>query len=156
MTADRRKLMVLLCLAGGAPAMTSCGGDQGGTDAAAAARPAASAPVEIALSPKHRSGVTGTATLIPGGADMKVRLTLDKRVPGPLMAHIHTGPCSDEPTATNPRVWATLTDVVNGRSDTTVNTVTLPELQSESSSINVHDPTHANRALVCADIPRAG
>jgi len=37
-----------------------------------------------------------------------------------------------------------------------VNTVTLPELQSESSSINVHDPTHANRALVCADIPRAG
>ena len=87
---------------------------------------------------------------------MKVTLTLDKRVPGTLMAHIHTGPCSDEPTASNPRIWATLTDVIDGRSETTVNIVTLHELQSESSSINVHDPTHANRALVCADIPRAG
>jgi hypothetical protein len=34
--------------------------------------------------------------------------------------------------------------------------VTLKELQSEDASINVHDPTHGNRPLVCGDIPRAG
>jgi hypothetical protein len=35
-----------------------------------------------------------------------------------------------------------------------VNVVTLAELQSEGASINVHDPEHGLRALVCADIPR--
>jgi hypothetical protein len=148
----KKTLVILLCVAGGAPAMTGCGEDDGG----AAARPAASAPVEIALSPKHRSKVTGTATLVPAGADLKVTLTLDERVPGTLMAHIHTGPCSDEPTVSNPRIWASLTEVIDGRSETTVNVVTLQELQSETSSINVHDPTHANRTLVCGDIPPAG
>ena len=154
MTPDRKTLVILLGLAA-APAITGCGGDTPRA-AAAATRPAASAPLEIALAPKHRSGVTGTAMLAPAGANLKVTLTLDTPVSGPLMAHIHTGPCSDEPTASNPRVWATLTDVIDGRSETTVNTVTLHELQSETSSINVHDPTHANRALVCGDIPRAG
>ena len=47
---------------------------------------------------------------------MKVTLTLDKRGPGSLPAHIHTGPCSDEPTASNPRIWADLDDVIDGRS----------------------------------------
>jgi hypothetical protein len=136
--------------------VASCGGDEGGTDGAAAARPAASAPVEITLSPKHRSAVTGTATLAPAGQNLKVTVTLDKGVSGPLMAHIHTGPCSYEPTASNPRIWASLTEVRDSRSETTMNTVTLRELRSETSSINVHDPTHANRALVCGDIPRAG
>jgi hypothetical protein len=37
-----------------------------------------------------------------------------------------------------------------------VELVTLDELRAESSSINVHDPDHANRPLVCGDIPRAG
>jgi hypothetical protein len=155
MKADRTTLVILLCLAGSAPAMAGCGGDDGSAGIVAASRPLASPPVEIALKPKHSSAVTGTARLAPAGADLKVTLTLDKRVPGPLMAHIHTGPCSDEPTASNPRIWTTLSDVVDGRSKTTLDVVTLQELQSETSSINVHDPTHANRALVCADIPRA-
>jgi hypothetical protein len=81
-------------------------------------------------------------------------LTLDKRVPDTLLAHIHTGPCSDEPTMTNPRIWANLSEVMDGRSETTVNVVTLPELRSESASINVHDPDHNQRPLVCGDIPR--
>jgi hypothetical protein len=152
-----KTLVILLGLAC-APAIAGCGGD-GGHDARAAAatpRPTTSAPVEIAFKPKHGSGVTGTATLAPAGANLKVTLTLDKPVEGPLMAHVHTGPCSDEPTATNPRIWALLTDVTDGRSETTVNVVTLKELQSETSSINVHDPAHANRPLVCADIPQVG
>lgn len=116
---------------------------------------AAAAPLELALEPRHRSGVTGTARLEPLGAEMLVTLTLDDRVPGTLMAHIHTGPCRDEPTMENPRIWANLTDVTDGRSETTVNVVTLEELQSEPASINVHDPEHNQRALVCGDIPAA-
>jgi hypothetical protein len=148
---NHKTLMILLCLAGGTSAMAGCGGDG---DDAAAARPAA--PLEIALKPKHHALVTGTATLAPAGGNMKVTLTLDKHVPGTLLAHIHTGPCSDEPTLSNPRIWATLSEVIDSRSETTVNVVTLKELQAETSSINVHDPTHDNRTLVCADIPRAG
>jgi hypothetical protein len=154
MKAEAKTLVILLCLAG--LPMAGCGDVDGGTDSAAAARPTPQAPVEIPLKPKHRSGVTGTATLAPAGANLIVTLTLDKRIPRTLMAHIHTGPCTDEPTATNPRIWANLTDVADGRSETTVNVVTLDELESESSSINVHDPTHGNRAMVCGDIPRAG
>jgi hypothetical protein len=157
---NRKTLMILLCLAGSAAATAGCGGGESSTAAArpaASAAPAASKPVKIALQPKHRSKVTGTAELVPaGGATMTVTLTLDKQIAGPLMAHIHTGPCSDEPTMSNPRIWAMLEDLRDSRSETTVNTVTLKELQSEPSSINVHDPTHGNRPLVCADIPRAG
>lgn len=144
----------LLMLLGVAGVVASCGGDE--DDGAAAARPTASPPLEIALEPKHRSPATGTARLAPAGANLKVTLAVDTRVQGTLLAHIHTGPCSDEPTYSNPRIWASLTDVIDGASETTVNVVTLKELQSETSSINVHDPTHGNRALVCGDIPPAG
>jgi hypothetical protein len=162
MTMDRRKLalpVVMVCAVGGALALATLGGNgdgASGASGAAAALAPVSKPVEIALKPRHRSGVTGTATLTPSGPNLEVTLTLEQKVPGTLPAHIHTGPCSDEPTATNPRIWAGLTEVVGGRSHTTVNVVTLRELQSETSSINVHDPAHNLRALVCADIPQAG
>jgi hypothetical protein len=137
-------------------AIAACGG---GDDQpkGAAARPVASTPVEIPLKAAHHSGVTGTAKLVPDGPNLKVALRLSKRVQGTLLAHIHTGPCSDEPTATNPRIWAGLHEVINGRSDTTVyGIVTLKELQSEPASINIHDPEHNQRPLVCGDIPEAG
>jgi hypothetical protein len=121
---------------------------------AAAATPSRSAPVVIALKSAHHSGVTGTATLTPSFRDMTVTIKLGKRIPETLLTHIHTGPCSDEPTLDNPRIWANLNEVVDGRSETTVNVVTLRELQSEPASINVHDPAHGNRPLVCGDIPQ--
>jgi hypothetical protein len=142
--------VVLLTLA-----IAGCGGGEDqAAPAAATTRPAASTPLEIPLEAAHHSGVTGTATLVPDGENLKVDLQLSKRVQGTLLAHIHTGPCTDEPTATNPRIWANLHEVINGRSDTTVyGIVTLKELQSEPASINVHDPEHNQRALVCGDIP---
>jgi hypothetical protein len=146
-----KKLLILLCLAA-----VGCGGSEDGDSQAAAARPAASAPVAFALKPAHRSGVTGTATLAPEGPNLKVTLKLDQRVSNTLMAHIHTGPCSDEPTFSNPRIWVNLHEVVDGLSETTENIATLEELQSEPSSINVHDPAHNQRPLVCGDIPQAG
>ena len=144
---------ILLCVVGGVLALTNPGGD-GDATAGAAARSVPSKPVTVALEPSHHSGVSGTATLAPDGANMQVTITLSKRVTDTLVAHIHTGPCSDEPTLKNPRIWALLTDVIDGRAETTVNVVTLKELQAETSSINVHDPDHANRPLVCGDIPR--
>ena len=154
MNADRRTL-ILLVLAGGTLAASGCGGQQDEPKPAAARR-AASAPLEIPLKPSHHSGVSGTAKLVPGLKGLKVTLELSEPVEGSLLAHIHTGPCSDEPTMSNPRIWASLTEVIEGRSETTVDLVTLDELRAESSSINVHDPDHANRPLVCGDIPRAG
>lgn len=160
MKADRKALVlpaIVLVLAGIVLAVVNLGG--GGDDdpaGVAAARSTPSAPLELALKQSHRSGVSGTARLVPGAADLEVTLTVDERAPvATLFAHIHTGPCSNEPTLRNPRIWANLTDVIDGRSETTVNVVTLEELRSETSSINVHDPEHGNRSLVCGDIPPA-
>jgi hypothetical protein len=147
-------LLILACAAGGALALVNAGGDEAVRPSAA--RADAGEPLEIALAPSHGSGVSGTARLVPGRAGMTVTLTLDKHAVNTLPAHIHTGPCSDEPTATNPRIWASLSDVTDGRSATTVNVVTLQELRSEGASINVHDPVHDLRPLVCGDIPRSG
>ncbi|HEX6023227.1 MAG TPA: hypothetical protein VFZ00_14625 [Solirubrobacter sp.] len=143
---------MLLCLAAVVPALAACGGDQGG---AAAARPAAPAPLEITLEPEYRSGVTGTARLAPAGAKLKVTLTLDSEVPGILLAHLHAARCRDELDLKDPRIRANLTEVVDGRSETTLDIVTLEELRSTHSSIVVHDAANANRPLVCADIPRS-
>jgi hypothetical protein len=150
------KVLILPLLAGGVLALAGCGGGgQGDEPKPAAARRAASQPLEIPLKPAHHSGIRGTATLTQGLEGMKVTLKLSKPVEGSLLAHIHTGPCSKEPTMGNPRIWASLTEVIDGRSETTVDLMTLDELRAESSSINVHDAKHENRALVCADIPRA-
>jgi hypothetical protein len=145
-------MVILLCAAGGALALANAGG--GEKQRAAAATPAPK-PLEIALKPAHHSGVSGTARLVPGAKDdMTVTLTLDKRGDDSLPAHIHTGPCSDEPTFKNPRIWASLDNVEDGGSKTLVNVVTLAELRAEGASINVHDPEHGLRALACGDIPR--
>ncbi len=152
MSAKAVAVMVVLLCAGGALALANAGG--GEKQHAAAATPAPK-PLEIALKPAHHSGVSGTARLVPGAKDeMTVTLTLNKRGDDSLPAHIHTGPCSQEPTLQNPRIWASLDNVEGGGSKTLVNVVTLAELQSEGASINVHDPEHGLRALVCADIPR--
>ena len=146
----------LLCVAVAVLAVVVVGGDDQSTagSAAAASRPAAVAPIEVPLKPEHHSGVTGTALLVPDGENLNVTLKLSKPIAATLPAHIHTGPCSDEPTATNPRIWANLNEVIKGTSKTVVNVVTLKELQSEPASINVHDPAHNLRAMVCADIPQ--
>jgi hypothetical protein len=152
----RKTALVLLCLAAGA--IAGCGDDDGGGGGAAAAKAATPAPqpapLEFPLKTAHHSGVRGTATLTPDGDMLDVTLKLSKPIDGPLMAHIHTGPCSDEPTFKNPRIWVMLNDLVDGHSETPTNVVTLKELEAEPASINVHDPNHNQRPLVCGDLPR--
>lgn len=62
------------------------------------------------------------------------------------------GPCRREPTFANPRIWASLTNVVNGKSVTSV-PVALRTLRSRAFSINVHSADYA--VVACGDIPRA-
>src|SRR4051812_5994419 len=105
MNADQRTpaaALTLLCAAAGTLSITGCGSEADKAQGAPARR-AASAPLDVPLRPAHHSGVSGTATLVPGLKGLKVTLKLSKPVEGSLLAHIHTGPCTDEPTMTNPR-----------------------------------------------------
>jgi hypothetical protein len=146
-------VLVFLCVAAGAVlALANAGGSEKPRRTAARAVPAG--PIEVPLKAKHRSGVTGTARLVQDGDSLRVSVKLSKPVKASLPAHIHTGPCSDEPTFRNPRIWVGLTELVDGASETTVTLATLPELRAEPSSINVHDPHDDLRPMVCGDIPR--
>jgi hypothetical protein len=146
-------LAILVCAVGSAVAVAGTGGDRDDRRAAAA-RAAVVAPLEVALEPAHRSGVSGTARLVSDGAQLEVTLTLSDGASGIRTAHIHSASCGDEPTVKDPRIWANLTEVTDGRSQTTLDVVTLRGLRSEAASINVYDPDHGQRALVCGDIPR--
>ena len=153
MTAKAVAVLVFLCVAAGAVlALANAGGSE--KPRKTAARAVAAEPIDVPLKAAHHSGVSGTARLVPDGDGVKVSVKLSKRVTATLPAHIHTGPCSDEPTFRNPRIWAGLTEVVDGRSETTITLATLPELRAEPSSINVHDPHNDLRPMVCGDIPR--
>jgi hypothetical protein len=112
----------------------------------------AARPLVFKLKERHESGVSGTATLSAVRKRVRVLLRVNGREHEALLAHIHTGPCRREPTFANPRIWASLTNVVNGRSVTTV-AVALRTLRSRAFSINVHSPDYA--VIACGDIPRA-
>jgi hypothetical protein len=123
----------------------------GSTDGKAATH--AGTAVVLKLNEKRGSGVSGTATLRRVVKGVRVVVRLSEPVPGSLPAHIHTGPCSREPTFANPRIWRSLNYVVGGRSATTVGT-TLKTLRARRFSINVHDP-ESLLPIACGDIPRA-
>jgi hypothetical protein len=108
----------------------------------------------VALSETHGSGISGTATITPSGRHLWVVLRLSGPVPRNSMAHLHTGPCSREPTFSNPRIASGLKNVVNGRSRTRVLLTTLRQLRARSHSINVHDPKSFD-VIACGDIPRS-
>jgi len=148
--------LTLLFLLGCALEPVACGGDGGGGAAEPAKAAAApSEPVEFPLRESLGSGASGTARLVQNGDELAVTLTLKGGGSVAHLAHIHTGPCSKEPTFRNPRIWVGLTDVVRGHSESVVTLASLHDVQAESASINVHDPDNGNRPLVCGDIPRA-
>ena len=117
------------------------------------AAPSASAVV-AKLKEKHGSGVSGTARLTAVRNGVRVLLRLSGPVRNSSPAHIHTGPCRREPTFANPRIHSSLNSVVDGKSVTTVTTMTLPRLRARGFSINVHDPG-SYEVIACADIPRS-
>ena len=113
------------------------------------------------LSQENNSGQTGVALLTDlGNGQTRVTVTLQSVPAGASEpAHIHEGNCG--PTL-NPTPKYPLTNVVNGRSETTVAT-TLAELRSKPYALNVHKSAQESTVYVaCGNItgpslpPRTG
>ncbi len=122
--------------------------------AAAAASPAgAPSEVTIQLGTLNDSGESGTATLTAAGAQTKVVLNVTGQPAGvDQPTHIHEGTCAN----LNPQPAFPLTDVKDGKSETTID-ASLSDLLSGKYAINVHKSA-ADLAtyVVCGDLPKVG
>lgn len=122
--------------------------------AGAAASPAgAPSEVTIKLGTLSNSGESGTATLTAAGAQTKVVLNITGQPAGADQpTHIHEGNC----TTLNPAPKYPLTDVKDGKSETTVN-ASLSDLLSGEYAINVHKSASDLATYVaCGDLPKVG
>lgn len=88
----------------------------------------------IQLLEQNDSSESGTAVLTEKDGKTVVTLTMTgENIAGPQPAHIHIGPCPDVGSIVYP-----LTNVVNGKSETTLN-VTLAKLATQQPlGLNVH------------------
>jgi Cu/Zn superoxide dismutase len=101
------------------------------------------------LQEQNNSGITGEVEFSPTSeGDVEVEIELDGSEGGPHPAHIHPGSCADlDPTPAFP-----LTDVVDGRSETTVE-VDISELTAQEYAVNVHESAeNADVYVACADV----
>lgn len=105
--------------------------------------------VTVQLAQQSSSGISGTATLTPMGAQTRVVVTVSGAAAGPQPMHIHTGTCVN----VNPQPAFPLTSVNNGRSETTVN-VSLSQIQGMAHVILMHkSPTEVPVYVSCGNIP---
>jgi len=112
----------------------------------------AAGPITITLNPLNNSGESGTAVLTDlGGGQTKVEVTVTGQPAGvPQPMHIHTGTCANLGGVAYP-----LTNLVDGKSETTVN-VSLDQLQAGQFAINGHkSATELSVYVFCGDIPLA-
>jgi hypothetical protein len=120
----------------------------------AVATPAAaqSGTVSVTLAEQNSSGISGTATLTQVGADVKVDITVTgMTATGDHPAHIHSGKCPSPGAVVHP-----LTNVVAGRSTTTLTGVTLASVTDGNHAINLHESaTSLANYVACGDIAAA-
>jgi hypothetical protein len=99
----------------------------------APAPPAHKMPTQMHLAAQNNSGETGTATLFDGAKGLIVKLrTSGSDVDQP--AHIHKGTCDK----LDPKPAYPLKPVHDGQSETTIEGVTIAQLQKSPYAINVH------------------
>ena len=101
------------------------------------------------LQEQNNSGITGTVAFSPtSDGRVEVEIELDGSEGGPHPAHIHPGSCADlDPVPKWP-----LTNVVDGKSKTTID-AELSELTAQEYAVNVHDsPENADLYVACADV----
>lgn len=109
--------------------------------------------VTVKMNAQNGSGESGTATLMQSGANIVVKISLSGGVAGPQPAHIHTGTCAK----LNPAPKYPLSNVVNGKSTTTLKGMKLSSLQTGAFAINVHKSTSDIPTYVsCGNIPKMG
>ena len=95
--------------------------------------PARKMPVQLRLLAQNNSGETGTATLYDGTKGLIVKLrTSGSEADQP--AHIHKGTCEK----LDPKPAYPLKPVHDGQSETTVEGVTIAQLQKSPHAINIH------------------
>ncbi|MBV9080028.1 MAG: hypothetical protein JO102_02795 [Elusimicrobia bacterium] len=91
-------------------------------------------PQQLHLLAQNASGETGTATLYDGAKGLIVKLRMSGGGEVDQPAHIHKGTCEKlDPKPTYP-----LKMVHDGQSETTIEGVTIAQLQKSPYAINVH------------------
>jgi hypothetical protein len=139
-----RSVAVALALLG----LAACGGGDDEDEAAVAGETALS----LELTEQNSSGQSGTATLTPAGDERtKIVMELSNPPAAPQPAHVHPGPCDDlgDPVAA-------LTNVVRGRSETTV-PLSFDELRRGDLVVHAHKSEREySISVACAPIPEAG
>jgi hypothetical protein len=112
----------------------------------------AQAPVTFTLGPGRDAVQPGTITMTPRGAQTEIVVQAQSGGAGVQQpAHVHEGSCPGVGPVRHP-----LTNVVDGRSTTTVN-ASLDDLLSGAYSINLHRSTaEAQIYTACINLTRAG
>jgi hypothetical protein len=100
---------------------------------------------------QNGSKESGTATLQQKGKDVVVSVDLNNAPKGAQPAHIHMGTCAK----LNPAPKYPLSNVVNGKSTTTIKNVDLDELVEGKYAINVHKSANDLKTYVsCGEIKK--
>ena len=96
---------------------------------------AAAATTTVQLGAQNNSGITGTATMedVAGGQTRVTVVLQGAPAGGSHPAHVHEGTCAN----LNPTPRYPLPNVVNGRSEATINT-TVAELTGRQYAVNIH------------------
>lgn len=106
--------------------------------------------LNIVLGEQNKSGQTGSATVtnVPGG--VKVEISLKGEVSGATEpAHIHQGSCAK----LNPAPYKPLSSVINGKSTTVVNGMTVAQIKKGRYAINVHkSASQITHYVACGDL----
>lgn len=111
---------------------------------------AADQTASVTMKAQNGSGEDGTATLTQSGADLTVTISIPSGPTTPQPAHIHTGSCANLGGVKYP-----LTNVVSGKSTTTLKGVMLASVETGGFAINVHKSTSDLATYVsCGDIPK--
>lgn len=113
---------------------------------------AATSTLTVNLDAQNSSGESGAATLTQMGADVEVVISL-KGAPAttPQPAHIHDGTCADLKGVAYP-----LSNVVDGKSTTTVKGVTIDKLLGGKYAINVHESAaNLGKYVACGEIAKS-
>ena len=112
---------------------------------------AATSTVKVTMNAQSGSGENGTATLTQMGSDVQVEIAITgSPATTPEPAHIHDGTCANLKGVVYP-----LTNVVDGKSTTTVKGVTIDKLLDGTYAINVHESAaNLGKYVSCGNIAK--
>jgi|GEM_PF-896285 len=107
--------------------------------------------LQINMGQQNNSGEAGSAAVVDAkGGGVNVSIEISKEPKGASQpAHIHKGTC----TKLDPVPWKALTPVVNGKSFTHLNGVSVAEIKKGKYAINVHKSANDLKTYVsCGDL----